>query len=141
MGLVGMAGGRAASTIRLKFCFLTITLTDVIEWNWLILGTFIDIYLRCCTKQELILWPAYCQILLDIKIHQSITLLLIFNHWSHVQLSCIITLKNPALMWFPHISCFTYVIVFWCLVFRSVEEFAVPFLSKSRKRFIALKNH
>lgn len=32
-------------------------------------------------------------------------------------------------------------IVFWCLVFRSVEEFAVPFLSKSRKRFIALKDH
>ena len=35
------------------------------------------VYVRCCTKQK---------ILLDIKIHQSITLLLIFNHLSNVQL-------------------------------------------------------
>ena len=40
-------------------------------------GTLIDIYVRYCTKQELQLRPAYCQILLDIKIHQSITFLLI----------------------------------------------------------------
>lgn len=34
---------------------------------------------------------------------------------------------------------FSYVIVFWCLVFSSVDESAVAFLSKFRKRFIALK--
>ena len=27
--------------------------SDVFEWNWLLLGTLIDMYLRCCTKQEL----------------------------------------------------------------------------------------
>ena len=27
--------------------------SDVFEWNWLILGTLIDIYVRYCTKQEL----------------------------------------------------------------------------------------
>ena len=26
--------------------------SDVFEWNWLLLGTFIDIYVRCCTEQE-----------------------------------------------------------------------------------------
>ena len=63
--------------------------SDVFAWNWLILGTVLDIYVRCCTKQELQLWLAYCQIhvLLDIKIHQSITLLLfviILNMYSYV---------------------------------------------------------
>ena len=42
-----------------------------------------------------------CQILLDIKIHQSITFLLIFNHLSHVLYYNI--WLNPALMRFPHL--------------------------------------
>ena len=63
--------------------------SDVFEWNWLILETVLDIYVRCCTKQEIQLWPAYCHqhVLLDIKIYQSITLLIfviILNMYSYV---------------------------------------------------------
>ena len=63
-----------------KVCFLTIQM--VLNG----IGKLKGIYVRCCTKQELWLLPAYHQILLDIKIYQSINLLLIFNHLSQVQL-------------------------------------------------------
>ena len=39
---------------------------------------------------KILILCAYCQILLDIQIHQSIILLLIFNHFSHVQLCLVL---------------------------------------------------
>ena len=55
LALVGMADGRVASTMRLKFLlklfFLTITKMFLMEL--MILGKLIDIYVKYCTKQEL----------------------------------------------------------------------------------------
>ena len=58
-------------------------------------------------------WPAYCQILLDIKIHQSITLLLISNHLSHVQLCHVLKHWKSGFNAFFRISCCSYDL--WCL--------------------------
>ena len=57
LAMVGIASGQAGSVhnsvkVLVKVLFSDSN-SDVFEWNWLILGILIDIYVRYCTKQEL----------------------------------------------------------------------------------------